>query len=128
MLSLLCPTDIRFQCMCTTSLVPRLFFWCVQGGGGGGGAHASEKESLGMRLVYNTRGVRWLTVCSTTIGMREERAGVERKEEQWRVRLHLATAGTTLAILERWINMREKVEAVRLGLYPHPLLNLNMVL
>ena len=46
------------------------------------------------------------------MGMREERGGEETREEQWRVRLHLATAGATLAILERWIIGERKLEPV----------------
>ena len=42
-----------------------------------------------------------LTVCSTTIGMREERGeGEEGGGVSWMVRLHLAAAGATLTILE----------------------------
>ena len=40
-----------------------------------------------------------LTVCSTTMGMREERGEEARGGVSWMVRLHLVAAGATLTTL-----------------------------
>ena len=56
-----------------------------------------------------------LTVCSTTMGIREERGEEEEEEEgtgvQWKTRLHFPADGDTLTTLDGWRNDSESSES-----------------